>query len=166
MTYLKNAITAICLIISLHSFGQTDLKQEVPKNSISLNILGTGTYMGISYERLFAQRVSAEVGIGIIGIGIGATYYPIQKVRVSKLNPYIGIKYTNHAVPDGVYKSATYIPLGFTFYTRSSMNVGVDIGPSYFRHKSASYFDTEEVKSQYPFSEFGIWGNIKLGWRF
>ena len=41
---------------------------EIEKNSISANILGTGFYVGVSYERVLFERVSAEVGIGVIGM--------------------------------------------------------------------------------------------------
>ena len=139
---------------------------EIEKNSISANILGTGSYVGVSYERLLFERVSAEVGIGVIGYGIGATIYPLKKVKVAQLNPFIGLKYTNHVILDGENKSAAYLPIGLTYFAKNGMNFSVDIGPSSFRHKSPGYKPTKEELDKYPFSDFGLWGNLKIGLRF
>jgi len=138
----------------------------IRKNSVSANILGTGSYVGISYERLLFQRVIAEVGIGVIGYGIGVTVYPIKKVKAGQFNPFIGLKFTDHAIVDGENKSATYLPIGVTYFSKNSVNFSVDIGPSSFYHKSPGYNPTQDELDKYPFSDFGVWGNLKIGYRF
>ena len=112
------------------------------------------------------KRVSAEVGIGLIVIGLGATVYPIKKVQSGQFNPFIGIKFTNHAIVDGENKSATYLPIGLSYFTKHRINFNIDVGPSYFNHKSPGYQPTQEEIERYPFTDFGLWGNLKIGFRF
>ena len=159
-------IGGLLSIQSICAQTSSTIDTEVRKNSISFNALGTASYLGISYERLIAQRISLEFGIGMIGYGIGATVYPFKKVKIKQFNPFIGIKYTNHAIVDGENKSATYIPLGITYFAKNKMNFSIDIGPSYFQHKSPGYRPTIEEQNRYPYSDYGIWGNFKLGFRF
>lgn len=164
MTKVKLILLMVCLAGFAFTFGQN--KKTIGKNSISANILGTGSYVGVSYERLLFERVSAEVGIGIIGFGTGVTLYPLRKVRAAQLNPFFGIKYTDHAIVDGENKSATYLPIGITYFSKIRMNFSVDIGPSYFRHKSPGYMPTQQEIAKYPYTNFGFWGNLKIGFRF
>ncbi|MFK8037883.1 MAG: hypothetical protein AB8B74_06305 [Crocinitomicaceae bacterium] len=166
MKIINLIVLVVCLFSIPSVSGQSQADQSIEKNSISANILGTGSYLGISYERLIADRVSAEIGIGLIGIGVGATIYPLKKVEAKQLNPFVGIKFTNHAIVDGENKSATYLPIGLTYFSKNDLNFSIDIGPSYFNHKSPGYMPTQEELDKYPFSDFGFWGNLKIGLRF
>lgn len=138
----------------------------IEKNSFSINVLGTASYVGFSYERILYQRVNLEVGVGLIGYGAGLTIYPIKKIRVEKLNPFFGIKYTNHAIVDGENKAVTYIPLGITYCGINRLNIGLDVGPAYVIHKSPGYRPTRKEKAKYPFADYGFFGNLKLSYRF
>lgn len=167
MKVLKFLLIIVCLFSFSTTYAQVSENEAfVEKNSLSVNILGTASYLGVSYERLFAQRFSVDFGIGLIGIGVGGTLYPFKKVQVNKFNPFVGIKYTNHAIVDGENKSATYLPLGVTYFSRYRLNFSVDVGPSYFRHKSPGYMPTQEELEKYPYNSVGLWGNLKIGFRF
>ena len=157
-------VFAILLMSSLAPHAQQT--SSIEKNSLSFNILGTGSYVGVSYERLVFDRAFLEVGLGVIGYGIGGTVYPLKKIEPKQINPFIGIKYTNHAIVDGVNKSATYLPVGVTFFRENKMNFSFDAGPSYFYYQSPGYKPTEEELKKYPYSDVGFWGNIKVGFRF
>lgn len=166
MTKLKLLFLIVCIAIFSSANAQNQEESSIRKNSISANILGTGTYLGISYERLFFDRVSTEFSIGIMAFGIGATVYPLKKVKKAQLNPFIGLKYTNHAFVFAEHKSATYMPIGLTYFSKNRWNFSIEIGPSYFDHKSpASNRVTQEEFDKYPYSDFGIWGNLKIGFR-
>jgi len=167
MTKNKIIFSGIFILFMITaSQAQKFSESPIQKNSISANILGTGSYLGFSYERLIKDKVSLEVGLGLIGYGMGVTLYPLKKVENNQLNPFIGVKYTNHAIVDGENKSATYIPLGLTYFSKSRLNFSLDLGPSYFRHKSPGYAPTQEELEKYPFTSFGLWGNLKIGFRF
>ena len=90
----------------------------------------------------------------------------IKKVKINQINPYIVLKYTNHAVIDGENKSATYIPIGVTYFTKSKINLHLDVGPAYFYHISPGYKPTAAEKIKHPYSNYGIWGNFKVSFRF
>lgn len=145
-----------------------EIKEEglVEKNSFSINVLGTASYVGFSYERILYQRINLEIGIGLIGYGAGLTMYPIKKIRIEKLNPFFGIKYSNHAIVDGENKSVTYVPFGVTYCGINRLNISIDAGPAYIFHKSPGYRPTREEKAKYPFSDYGVFGNLKLSYRF
>ena len=46
------------------------------KNNISFSILGSSSYVGVTYERMLTDNWVAEVGVGLLSVGFGATYYP------------------------------------------------------------------------------------------
>lgn len=138
---------------------------QMAKNSLSGNILGTGSYIGFSYERILLQRVSLEAGIGLIGYGFGATLYAV-KPDFKKIAPYFGVKYTTHAIVDGEHKSVYYLPIGLTYFAKFPVNIGFDLGPALKKHHSPGYMPTQAELEKYPFTDFGLFGNIKLGIRF
>jgi len=160
-------IVILIIVVSAFQVNAQAISENktIQKNSISGNILGTGSYLGFSYERLFKQRVSAEIGIGLIGLGTGISYY-FRKVEAKKLIPYIGLKYTSHAIVDGEHKKVTYLPVGITYFGKRYFNFGFDIGPAVRRHMSPGYMPTPEELARYPFTDFGVFGNLKLGFRF
>jgi hypothetical protein len=155
------------LVFSVNSWAQggTNRSSEVKKNSISANILGTGSYIGFTYERLLFSKLNVEVGIGLIGIGGGITYYPF-KANPKRICPYFGVKYTSHAIVDGAHKTVTYIPFGISYFGKGMFNFGIDIGPAVRHHISPGYMPTLEEQEKYPFTDYGIFGNLKLGFRF
>lgn len=165
---IRTTLILLVAIFYMGGYASADAQSEITikKNSISMNILGTGTYFGVSYERLLSDRIIGEIGIGIIGYGIGATLYPLKNINAGQVNPFIGLKYTNHAIPDGEHKSASYLPIGLTYFSKNNMNISFDIGPSYFNHKSAGYMPIEVEFAKFPYSDFGFWGNFKVGFRF
>jgi len=153
------SILIILLVFIGNSFGQ------MAKNSFSGNILGTGSYIGLSYERIVLKRVCLEAGIGLIGYGFGATAYAI-KPDFKKIAPYLGIKYTTHAIVDGEHKSVYYLPIGLTYFAKFPINIGFDLGPALRQHHSPGYMPTAAELEKYPFLDFGLFGNIKMGIRF
>ncbi|PHR17928.1 MAG: hypothetical protein COA38_20270 [Fluviicola sp.] len=137
-------------------------KDEIRKNSISFNLLGTATYVGFSYERLIAQRISVEVGLGLVGIGLGITAYPFKRVEKKQFNPFIGIKTTLNTRLSGGEKSITYVPLGITYFTKKNLSVSFDLGPAYQINYSPIGKVIPSVLENYPNSELGVYGNLKL----
>jgi len=163
---MKLKISLICFIICINLFGiKAQEAIEIPKNSISANLLGTGTFVGITYERLLYQCLNLEVGLGYLGYGFGATVYPF-KVATSRSCLYVGIKYTDHGFNDREHKQVLYLPVGVTYFKSGAINIGIDIGPAYIRHLSADVLAEEVLVALYPFNDFGFYGNLKVGFRF
>lgn len=158
-------VLLLCIANFYFVEAQNENQPTIKKNSISVNILGTGSYLGISYERLLFERVTAEIGIGVFGYGIGVTVYPLKKISIKQPNLFIGLKYTNHTLVGIEKKSATYIPIGLTYFLKKRYNLSFDVGPSYFYHKSHGHNSNTGHQRAY-YSDYGLWGNLKFGLRF
>lgn len=139
-------------------------ESNIKKNSISFNILGTSSYAGISYERLFFQRMKLELGIGIVGVGVGINYYPLSKLRENKLNAYTGVR--TILVVFLSERLISYIPIGITYMGKNNLSLNVDIGPAYQTIYSPWGKVTQEVFLTYPKSKISAYGNLKLSYNF
>ena len=151
--------------------AQTTTKEtnQVKKNSISLSILGTSSIVGFTYERLLFRRLGLEAGIGLYGIGAGATVYPFKRVGENKFNFYTGVKfvrYTPLAIDAGSW-DVLYMPVGVTYLFTRSFSVSADIGPAYIAKIAAGYTkETAEELKAYPKTEWGAFGSFKFSFRF
>ena len=163
----------VCILLLLlcftraNSFTPPPCMMEMPKyNSISFNFLGTGSYIGFSYERIIKNRIGLEIGLGLLGIGAGVTYYPFYIRTLGGFSPYTGIKTTFNTRGSGDKKNVTYIPFGLTYFTRSAFAFGIDIGPSYQTNFSPLGKVTTEHAATFPNAQFLIYGNLKISYRF
>ena len=66
--------------------------KDIEKHSVSGNILGSSSLIGITYERVLSKKIIFEVGIGIAGVGTGMTFYPFN-IKNSEICPYTGMKF-------------------------------------------------------------------------
>ena len=163
----------ICILLlfslaSSQSFAEGCYRPLGPplKNSFSFNILGTGTYIGFSYERLIKERLSLEVGFGVLGAGAGITFYPFGINPYGGFAPYTGIKTTFNTRGSGGEKNMTYIPLGVTLFSADRMAFGIDVGPSYQTNYSPFGKVTPELANTFPNAQISIYGNLKISYRF
>ncbi|NOQ74205.1 MAG: hypothetical protein GQ574_19510 [Crocinitomix sp.] len=170
---MKNIICILFLfsLVSNQSFAEESEGCYRPlgpplKNSFSFNILGTGSYIGFSYERLIKQRLNLEVGFGLVGVGAGVTIYPFGIDPYGGISPYIGIKTTFNTMGSGGEKNMTYIPIGITYFTDKKMAFGIDFGPSYQTNFSPFGKVTEETAATFPNAQISIYGNLKISYRF
>ncbi len=148
----KIAITLSFLFLfflSLQSNAQDKITQ---KNNISFSILGTSSFVGVTYERMLTDKWAAEIGIGILSVGFGATYYPWE-IKEDDVSFYTGVKYSSPNIISYAFlipektNSIAYIPIGFTYATSGGFSLGLDIGPNLTGGAS-------------------VFGNIKAGFRF
>lgn len=151
----------VSLIIFLFSVSKTPA-QELPKNSISVNAFGVCALAGVSYERIFIERIGFEVGVGLMGIGGGLTFYPL-KTKLGNLCPYSGIKSTYMVLPDVGSGAIGYIPIGITYFSNWGINLGLDLGPAFGNWQ---YMDIPMPDEEYEPEKIRVWGNIKIGIRF
>ena len=148
----------ILIFLPIFLFGQ-----GLDKNSISGNILGSSSILGITYERYLSDRIIVEFGVGMVGIGTGFNYY-ISQIKTESWCPYVGLKYSTLILVDMGGGILTYIPFGVTFFTSSrlKLNIGADIGPSYAKWISSDFMEFESTETK----TFLLHGNIKIGIRF
>ena len=156
----KNYLLFFAFLIIFQLYSQNEKESIERKNSISLNLFGTSGIVGISYERLFINRIGLEVGVGLYGFGGGVIYYPLT-IQKNKINPYIGVKYNQLIV---FVREATYIPFGITYTSKWNVNFGADIGFAYYPDKqfgtNAPLFSIKEN------TNIGYLWNAKIGYRF
>ena len=154
MTNWYPNILIVFLLLSLN------LKAQEKQNIISGNILGASSAIGLSYERLVNDKLSFELGFGLIGIGAGFTIYP-GRIRPSKVCFYSGIKLSSFVLVDVGGGTVAYIPLGFTFFSRTNWLIAFDLGPANGKLVSSSFGgNTSET------TRFYVYGNLKIGLRF
>ncbi len=141
-----------------HLYAQ-DLVTE--KNMLSASVLGTSSYLGFTYERLITDHFVAELGIGVLSLGFGATFYP-SKIKENKMNFYTGLKYGSRNALSKFFlrnvlriqleiiekkEPVLYVPFGINYPYNDDMNLALDIGPSLNGSTS-------------------IYANLRLGFRF
>jgi|TARA_B110000495_G_C22695871_1_gene409931 hypothetical protein len=148
----------ILIFLPIFLFGQ-----GFEKNSISGNILGSSSILGVTYERSLSNHIIIEFGVGIVGIGAGINYY-ISEIKTESWCPYVGLKCSTLALVDVGGGILTYIPFGVTFFTSSKLklNIGADIGPSYAKWISSDFMEFESTETE----TFSLHGNLKIGIRF
>ena len=155
-------ITYFLLLVSIFS----NYSQQAPSkgylkkgSSISLNLLGTASIAGITYDRIVSETVSYEVGLGVAGIGAGISYYP-KKMNYNQYCPYVGLKVNSIALVDVGKAYGGYIPFGCTYFTASKFNIGFDLGPAYARiHQiDSDFLNTTQ-------NRWLLFGNLKVGIR-
>ena len=150
----KLAITlsfVLAFLCSVNSYAQ-EKETITQQNNISFSIMGTSSYFGVTYERMLTDKWAAEIGVGFLSVGFGATYYPWE-IKEDDVSFYTGIKYSSPNVAsillliESDTKSIVYVPLGFTYATSGGFSLGLDIGPSLA-------------------GGTGVFGNIRAGFRF
>jgi len=121
---------------------------EIKKNGISVNLLGTSPFFGLTYERLLSKYFSLEAGVGLLSLGGGIKIYPFKAKEGQ------AIFHTGITVAHEYYSEYTvsYIPLGFSYFGQKGLNLGVDLGPAHFSDGYDNYIF--------------FYGNIKFGIRF
>jgi len=138
--------------------------QELEKNSVYGNILGLGGIVGLSYERILFDHLSFEIGLGIVGAGAGLTIYPIKR-ELGKIRPYSGIRYTFMELETVGSGNIAYIPFGLCYFSKSRLNIGIDIGPDFGKWS----YDNDHLDDSNPrkhSDSIKKWGNVKIGFRF
>jgi hypothetical protein len=146
----------VCSLVFIGSFLLTYKSQAqdiiTQKNFISYNILGTASFLGVTYERMLTDKFAAEIGIGIISAGAGMTYYP-GRIKEGDVSFYTGLKFSSPNIISVVFllddstEPILYIPIGLVYATSGGFSIGIDAGPNLI-------------------GDYSAWGNIRIGYRF
>ena len=158
---MKKVLLVLCLAF-LFAFSPSISSQEKvqQKNVASFSLFGSSLFMGVTYERLFWNRFSAEVTVEIQGFGAGLVAY-VLPVRRGRLSPYVGVKYS-YADSIGVFflgppNTVTYFPIGLMYANNEEINFGFDIGPGY---------SNPRVFQKMTIKDTQIYIGAKVGFRF
>ncbi len=163
-TILKVIIPILLFSFSSHqlisqedkvSIDTLNAEEKVKSGGLFLQILGTTPVAGLGLEVLIDDLLEAEIGVGFLSFGVGATIYP-WRVRPDKLLFHTGFKYSQYTyLFDG--GNYYYVPLGVTYFSGKRANYSIDVGPGRENYNVSSY--SEE-------SGFFVMGSIKFAFRF
>jgi hypothetical protein len=148
----------VLIFIPFNSLGQDTGTNPTEKNIFSGNIMGTSSALGISYQRIIANRASIEFGVGLFGVGTGLTIYP-AKIQNSKICFYTGLKLNSAVLVDVGGGTVAYIPFGATFISENNIVFGFDVGPARAKWTTSS-FGGNTSETSYFYCGFG---NLKIG---
>lgn len=155
---MKNKyLILICILFlgsTIYSQGIKNETDEIRKNAISFNLLGTTPVLGITYERILSNKISFEIGLGLPSIGVGMKIFPYG-IREEKLMFHTGITATYIDLGEGDYIGGqgglAYLPLEMSYFGKAGFNFGIDVGPGVV------------VSDETTFVPYG---NLKLGYRY
>ena len=123
----------IAIFLILFAPGILNAQDEQPKtnpimaHSISLRLIGPPTMpLGISYGQMLTDRLSMEIGVGIVSFGSGLEYY-ITNPRKHRFNLYAGV-YGSVFYDGG---PMFYLPLGVSYLGKKSFEYNIDAGVLY-----------------------------------
>ncbi|MDH5379752.1 MAG: hypothetical protein OEW75_02805 [Cyclobacteriaceae bacterium] len=167
---MMNRIFLLFLVFLLLNISPVFSQQEekpykLKKNAISISVLGTSTFVGFTYERIFLQKISLEGGIGFIGFGGGISYY-FSKLDQPGFKFFTGLKYTAFAglLADSGSTSGVYLPFGVKLFSRNWFGMGIDIGPGVFILQPG--YDFGGTVNNKPSTVLYPHGNLKLSVMF
>ena len=123
----------IAIFLILFAPGILNAQDMSPKtnpigaHSISLRLIGPPTMpLGISYGQMLTDRLSMEIGVGIISFGSGLKYY-ITDPQKYRFNLYTG-GYGSVFYDGG---PMFYLPLGVSYMGKKSFQYNIDAGVLY-----------------------------------
>jgi hypothetical protein len=122
-------------------------------NSLSYNLSGTTQYLGISYDRIFSKRLSVELGLGVLSVGVGVKVY-LLKIQNNKFNYHTGITAIFCGDPLSNSSLKNYLPFGISYLLKDGIVFAADLGPI------TSYDLITKSRN------FSLYGNLKAGVRF
>lgn len=103
-------------------------------HSISLKIMGAPTWpIGISYGQMLTDRISMEMGIGVLSVGAGIEYY-LSNPRKNKFNISTGLFGSINF--DGY--PMVYLPISASYWGRNNFQYSINAGPLYAENVSIS----------------------------
>jgi hypothetical protein len=125
---------------------------SIKGQSISLGLMGAPAWpIGISYGQMLTNRISFEIGVGLVASGAGITYFitdPRNKRLILHAGLFAGINYSGF----GMY----YLPVGVTYFSKKNFQFSVDVGV--MSSKNVSLLENGNNPSP--------WFGLKVGRRF
>lgn len=166
---VSKLIILLTFLIANNTIAQNAITKnnEIEKHSVSGNLLGSSSLVGVTYERILSKKFIFEVGFGYAGLGTGITFYPF-KIEKFNVCPYTGIKFSYLALPGVFGAYGGYIPFGATFFSKHRLNIGLDFGPAFGEwFKSGGHPAIYDPDIDYNNSgSINVYGNLKIGFRF
>lgn len=155
-SYLKvKLLFALALVVSINVIGQeanSNTSFDNPRASRRLGLnntfFGKSGYASISIDFFITPTINVEIGSGILGNYLGATYH-FKGKSIKKWTLYSGVFYSNLEEYEG---HGIYFPLGYHYQGYQGFTFGIE---------AAVFLQDEFFSDIYP-----MWGGVKIGYHF
>lgn len=156
LPYMRKIKVSLLLLagLSVLAYGQNESAGNhlIKANSISLNLEGATAWpIGFSYGQMLSNRLSFELGVGIMSAGARLDVY-LTNPSLHRFNVYTGL---SGAVTYDAYPMI-YLPVGVTYFGKKNFQYSIDGGVLW----------SEGVGSLSVDQNISPWFGLKVGYRF
>lgn len=159
----------VCAIsISSFCLAQDVTNQKQVKNILSIAAGGTPATAGLTYERISKNRkTSLEMGIGLLGGGLGTNLYLSKPFDQEQINSFAGVRSSFNIQGSGGSRIVNYLPIGINYLSSKKLYLSIDIGPALIVQLSNNGSpDPNQPLPDYPEYLMSLYGGFKLGYGF
>lgn len=155
------AISSFCL-------AQDYTNNKQANNIFSIGAGGTPTTAGVVYERFLNNRkTSLEIGVGLLGGGLGVNLYQFKSFNPEQINSFLGVRSSFNIQGSGGSRFVNYLLIGVNYLSSKNLYLSIDLGPALIIQLSHNgYPDPNKILPDYPEYILGVYGGIKFGFGF
>ena len=155
------AICPFCL-------AQDATNKKQVKNLFSITAGATPTTVGVTYEHILNNRkTSLEIGVGLLGGGLGISLYQFKPFFPKQINSFLGVRSSFNIQGSGGSRVVNYFLMGVNYLSSKKFYLSIDFGPAFIVQLSHNgYPDPSQLQPDYPEYMFGVYGGIKFGLGF
>tara|TARA_Y100000589_G_scaffold105455_1_gene99900 strand:+ start:11127 stop:11624 length:498 start_codon:yes stop_codon:yes gene_type:complete len=157
-------------VISISSFclAQDVTNKKQVNNLFSIAAGGTPTTAGVTYERILNNRkTSLEIGVGLLGGGLGINFYQFKPFNPKQINSFLGVRSSFNIQGSGGSRIMNYLLIGVNYLSSKKLYLSIDFGPAFIVQLSHNgYPNPNKLLPDYPKYILGVYGGIKFGFGF
>ena len=155
------AISSFCLAQDVTNKNQAN-------NIFSIAVGGTPTTAGVTYERILNnKKTSLEIGVGLLGGGLGVNLYQFKPFNPEQINSFLGVRSSFNIQGSGGSRFVNYLLIGVNYLSLKKLYLSIDLGPAFIVQLSHNcYPDPNKILPDYPVYMLGVYGGIKFGFGF
>ena len=157
-------------VMSISSFclAQNVTNKKLVNNLFSIAAGGTPSTAGVTYERILNNRkTSLEIGVGLLGGGLGINLYQFKPFNPKQINSFLGVRSSFNIQGSGGSRIINYLLIGVNYLSSKKLYLSIDFGPALiFQLSHNGYPNPNKLLPDYPINILGVYGGIKFGFGF
>ena len=150
----------------IHAQRVIDLEKQSRTKTLSIAFAGMSSLIGFSYEQQIHKNKSLEIGLGLLGGGLGLNVYLPNHSSDKSFNFFWGLRSSYNIQGSGGTRMINYIPIGINNFGRNKFHLSIDLGPAYVIQLTQNGYVLPENRKPHPKQLFRIFGALKLGQTF
>ena len=154
--------------ISSFCLAQNVTNKKQVNNLFSIAAGGTPSTAGVTYERILNNRkTSLEIGVGLLGGGLGINLYQFKPFNPKQINSFLGVRSSFNIQGSGGSRIINYLLIGVNYLSSKKLYLSIDFGPALiFQLSHNGYPNPNKLLPDYPINILGVYGGIKFGFGF